>query len=339
MGSQGRPLVSVLTPVYNGAEYLTECIESVMAQTYDNWEYIIVDNHSDDETGEIADAYARRDQRIRVHHNQQLLPVLQNWNHCLRQISPDSKYCKFVHADDQLLPHCVSEMVELAEEHPTVGIVSAFRIRGSRMEPHRMLFASRAVSGRDVCRASLLLGAPDVFGSPTSLLMRSSVVRSRDSFYNEANLHADTEVCFDILREHDFGFVHQPLTYTRVHEGSITHAHKDFSTYKLGRYHILHKYGPEYLTPPEYHKRLRNKQYQYYFFLSRAVLGRRGKDIWRYHASALESLGYKISIPKMFGAFLAGALLHPKGLVGVLIAEMRKMNRNRRRKKYSPDLG
>ncbi|MGH7324665.1 MAG: glycosyltransferase family 2 protein, partial [Candidatus Rokuibacteriota bacterium] len=64
-----RPLVTVLTPVYNGEAYLAQCIESVRAQTYDHWEYVIVNNASRDRTGEIVGRYAALDRRIRVFTN------------------------------------------------------------------------------------------------------------------------------------------------------------------------------------------------------------------------------------------------------------------------------
>ena len=59
------PLVSVVTPVYNGEEHLRECVESVLRQTYENWEYVIVDNCSTDGTAEIAAEYATPTTRIR----------------------------------------------------------------------------------------------------------------------------------------------------------------------------------------------------------------------------------------------------------------------------------
>jgi glycosyltransferase involved in cell wall biosynthesis len=54
------PLVSVLTPVYNGEAYLSQCLDSVLAQSYGRWEHILVDNASSDATGEILRAYAHR---------------------------------------------------------------------------------------------------------------------------------------------------------------------------------------------------------------------------------------------------------------------------------------
>ena len=76
MTSTSVPFVSIVTPVYNGAAYLADCIESVLAQTYTNWEYIIVDNRSTDSTPDIASAYARRDPRIRVHTNETFLDII-----------------------------------------------------------------------------------------------------------------------------------------------------------------------------------------------------------------------------------------------------------------------
>src|SRR4029077_15657000 len=164
MDSKPLPLVSIVTPVYNNAEYLAECIESVLAQTYPNWDYTIVNNCSTDGTGEVARRYAAKDRRIRIHDNQQFLRVVPNHNHALRQISPESKYCKIVFGDDWIFPRCLEEMVAVAEEHPSVGIVGAYGLwevvgRG----PHEYVvmlgglpYPSRLVSGRDVCRRMFL---------------------------------------------------------------------------------------------------------------------------------------------------------------------------------------
>src|SRR3981081_2095829 len=62
--SNDLPLVSVITPIYNGAEYVAEFIESVLRQTYRNWEYILVDNCSTDGSNVIVERYVSRDKRL-----------------------------------------------------------------------------------------------------------------------------------------------------------------------------------------------------------------------------------------------------------------------------------
>src|SRR6516165_5401066 len=91
-----RPLVSVVTPFYNTAPYLAQCIESVLAQTHVEFEYILLDNCSTDGSGEIAEDYAHRDPRIRLIRCSQFLSQLANYNRALAHISGVSKYCKMV---------------------------------------------------------------------------------------------------------------------------------------------------------------------------------------------------------------------------------------------------
>src|SRR5574337_256675 len=126
MTPDSNPLVSVVTPVYNGEPYLRECIESVLSQTYANWDYTIVNNCSTDRTVEIAQEYAIKDSRIRIRNNETFVPVIANYNNALRQISPQSQYCKVVAADDWLFPECLEKMVRLAQKHPSVIIVGAY---------------------------------------------------------------------------------------------------------------------------------------------------------------------------------------------------------------------
>ena len=79
MNSTSEPLVSIVTPVFNGELYLEECIQSVLAQPYENWEYIIVNNCSTDRSLAIAEKYAEKDARIKIFSNKQLLPIMKNF--------------------------------------------------------------------------------------------------------------------------------------------------------------------------------------------------------------------------------------------------------------------
>jgi glycosyltransferase involved in cell wall biosynthesis len=301
MHSKSQPLVSVVTPVYNGAEFLAECIESVLAQTYENWEYVIINNCSTDRSLEIAQHYARQDARIRIHDNDAFLSQYQNWNQALPQISPESKYCKVVHADDWLFPECIARMVKVAEAHPSVGIVSAYRLDEDRVNLDGLPYPSTVASGREICRLSLL-GGPSVFGSPTSLLLRSDIIRSRRAFYKETVIHSDTEACFDVLQDHNFGFVHQVLTFTRRHNESLTSLTNRFSTRRLANFIVLLRYGPIYLTEEEYERRLEQVLEHYYRFLATSVFELKGKEFWSYHGDELKKLGYPLRPTRLIKA-------------------------------------
>jgi glycosyltransferase involved in cell wall biosynthesis len=278
MSREARPLVWVVTPVHNGEGYLAECIESVLAQTYDNWRYAVVDNRSTDRTEAVVREYAARDPRISLHENTEFLPIMANWNHALSLLPPDAAYCKVVHADDTLLPECLERMVAVAEANPSAGIVTAFAIWGREVRHDGYVaYPAELVDGREICRATLE-GRCYLFGSPTSLLLRSEVVRERPRFYNEQNFHADTEACFDVLRTSDLGFVHQVLTRTRIHEEAMTSHASKVNTFHSGWLTILHKYGRYYLDEATFRRRWRRAIRRYGVFLAKAVVQGKFRD-------------------------------------------------------------
>ena len=290
MNTPSEPLISIVTPVYNEAEYLAECIESVLAQTYQNWEYTIVDNCSTDSSVAVARSFVAKDRRIRLHQNEQFLAALPNHNHALRQISPASKYCKVVLGDDWIFPECLERMVAVAEKHPSIGIVGAYALEGEKVSWSGLPYPSEFVSGHDICRRHFLEQLY-VFGSPTSVLYRSDLVRSHDPFYNEANIHADTEVCFELLKTSDFGFVHQVLTFTRVRQESRSKMSTALHSFYGGTLHDLTNHGRHYLTPEELDACRECHLADYYRFLGKSLLQSHDKKFWDYHRKNLNELG------------------------------------------------
>ena len=317
MSIDSQPLVSVVTPVYNGEKFLAECIESILAQTYENWEYIIVNNCSTDRSLEIAQSYTKKDPRIRIHNNSVFVNSLQNHNIAFRQISPASKYCKIVHADDWLFPECIWQMVKLAEDNPTIGIVGAYGLNSVEVSWDGLPYPRTVVSGRQICRETLLKHLY-VFGTPTSILIRSDLIKNRKVLYNELNYHADKEICFDLLQQSDFGFVYQILTYTRRHDASRTSFAERFNTYLLGNLIILMKYGQIYLNEAEYKECLRLHMKFYYAFLAENLIYLRDKEVLNYHKNNLMKLEYPFSWTKLsVASFLEiiDLLFNPKSTI------------------------
>jgi len=324
--NSSQPLVSVVTPVYNGAKYLRECIDSVLGQTYQNWEYVILNNCSTDESLAIIREYARNDPRIRVLENSQHLALLENSNAALRRIAPTAKYCKVVHADDWLMPECLERMVALAEENPNVSIVSSYRLEENRVTLDGLQYPSHVVPGHQVCRDTLL-GQLYVFGAPSNLLLRCDVIRRRPDFYGSHGIHADTDACYEILRDSDFGFVHQVLTFTRRHNEAATAFARRVNTYLPGGVGSLVRYGHLYLSDDEYQRRFCELMAGYYRFLADALLRQKGKDFWQYHSEQLSSFGYPIQRLRLTGVWIRLAverLLHPVHLVRSLLSRARK---------------
>jgi len=309
------PLVSVVTPVYNGEKHVAQCIESVLAQTYPRWHHTLVNNCSNDRTLEIAQAYADKDPRIKIVNNSAFVRVIANYNNAFRQTAPEAKYTKLVAADDALMPDCLERMVEFAEAHPQVAIVGAYGIRETQVLWRGLPHWTTWVPGREACRARLL-GGPYLFGTPTSVLFRADAVRARDPFYNESNLHADSEVCFDILEHADFGFIHQILTIQGgTIAGSLTAFSERFQTYYSHVLYELEKYGPKYLSESELEGRIAAHLSDYYRYLGEQVWKRRGAESWSYHRGKLAGAGHPLSRARLAvaaSAWVADRIGNPK---------------------------
>lgn len=295
---QATPLVSVVTPFYNTRDFLAECIESVLRQTYQNWEYILVDNQSTDGSSEIAAEYTTRfPEKIRIIHTESFLSQVQNYNFALSCISAASQYTKMVQADDWLYPECIELMVALAETNPSIGLVSSYYLNRNRFDGYGLPVlgsepSHRAVSlpGKEVARRYLRTGN-FVFGSPTTVMYRSTLVRSQQPFYDESLLHEDTEKCMQILEHWDFGFVHQVMSFLRTHESSITFSARNLRSISLDWYIIVQRYASSFLGKEEALALRKKVKREYYELLAFEALRRRDGEFWQYQERGLRTLG------------------------------------------------
>jgi glycosyltransferase involved in cell wall biosynthesis len=314
MGTKSEPLVSIVTPVYNEAEHLGSCIESVLSQTYHRWNYTIVDNCSTDGSIEIARRYAEKDSRIRVHENHEFLKAIPNHNVALRQVSPDAKYCKVVLGDDWIFPECLERMVAVGEQYPSAGVIGAYSLEGREIKCVGLPYPSTLVGGREICRRHFL-DRLFVFGSATSVLYRADLTRAQDPFYNESNIHADTEACLALLKTSDFGFVHQVLTFTRTRARSLSAISSDIQSDLPAMLHLLAAYGPNCLSRDELESCVQRHLSAYYRYLGKSLLFRRKADFWEYHEKKLAEAGMRLSQARLLRGALGSlwdAMLSPK---------------------------
>lgn len=120
---QIKPKISVLIPTYNYGRFLDETIQSVLSQTYTDFELVVVDNCSTDNTIEVVQPYLV-DKRVRFYRNETNIGLVGNWNKCLELAQ--GEYIKFLCADDKFHPLLLQQFAAVMEQHPQVMLVTSF---------------------------------------------------------------------------------------------------------------------------------------------------------------------------------------------------------------------
>ncbi len=157
--------------------------------------------------------------------------------------------------------------------------------------------------------------------------MGCDLIRKRKNFYNEQNFHADLEACFDVLQESDFGFVHQVLSHTRMHDETQTAMVAEIFETILGYLAVLRKYGPIYCGEKEYQEYVRYALNWYYDILARNLLRWRKKAFWDYQRKELAKTGFRFNLWRVPAAaffILMNLALNPKMTIEKIV---RRVNR------------
>jgi glycosyltransferase involved in cell wall biosynthesis len=115
-GSVRRPRVSIGVPVFNGARHLASCLDSLLAQTYDDLEIVVSDNASTDDTAAICSAYSRHDERIRYIRQQRNIGAAANYNSLVRHAT--GELFKWAAHDDVCAPELIERCVDALDRSP-----------------------------------------------------------------------------------------------------------------------------------------------------------------------------------------------------------------------------
>ena len=231
-----QPLISVIMPVYNAEKYLKEAIDSILAQTEKDFELVIIDDGSTDQTVEIVREYVSIDERIVFFQNEKNSGVSKTLNRGLNEAR--GKYIARMDADDIALPTRFSKQLEYMEQHKDVVILSCgLQCFGS----------SDAVLGTTVgadnVKVTLLFNS--CLGHP-GYMMRADILREHQLHYNEGNHYAeDYELLCDALAYGEIDNYPEILMRYRVHEKSVSREHRDIqreSTNEV-RCKMLHPLG------------------------------------------------------------------------------------------------
>ncbi len=204
-------------PVYNQARYLAEAIESVRGQTYSDYELIIIDDKSSDNSPEIVQRYAAKDRRIRFQKNAANSGMVNNWNKCL--LDAKGEYIKYLFGDDKLeSPTALEEMVSVLDVRPDVCLVASARYEideNSRVLKVLSSYAEGATyRGTDIIR-DCIIEQRNLIGEPSAVMFRRKpAVRGFDLRFKQI---VDLEMWFHLLEQGAFACIDRPLAAFRIH--------------------------------------------------------------------------------------------------------------------------
>jgi glycosyltransferase involved in cell wall biosynthesis len=256
------PKVSVCIPTYNSEYFLPEAIQSVLKQSFTDYELIVIDNCSADNTQELMQNYINADPRICYLRNSDNKGMVKNWNLCLEKAK--GEYIKFLFADDLLASEdAIKEMVSVLDRNPSVSLVASSRriIDSSSKEIDTWKYAENDIitAGFKVIKQCLLKNK-NCIGEPSSVMFRKcQASRGFDEKYRQL---VDQEMWFHLLEQGEFAYLSEPLCAFRVHSQQQTNVNAKSNASLYDMQFLLR----EYLNKPEINISLLSRKYIQYDF-------------------------------------------------------------------------
>lgn len=211
------PKVSVLLPTYKYARYLPQAIESILEQTYTDFELIVSDDASDDGSAEIIRSYAEQDPRIRWHVQCANLGMGHNWNWCLDQAS--GELIKFVFGDDFLVSrNALARLVGMIESAPDIAIAASARMvvneNSQRIETWNHIGRPGVFDGTETINWCLRTNC-NLIGEPSVVLFRKTfVAKPFDTTFKQV---LDWDFWIDLMQRGHLAYTDEPLCAFRTH--------------------------------------------------------------------------------------------------------------------------
>lgn len=211
------PLVSVIMSVYNSEQWLKLAIDSIIHQSYPNWELIIIDDASNESARQILQSYAS-DQRIIIHRRDRQRGLIKNLNLAIDLSKGD--FIARMDADDISEPDRLAKQVAYLQQHPTVDAIASFITMINEKGDITGIWADdRKTSGYESIKT--ILPRTNCIAHPT-VMLRTQVLRQYR--YNEHQVHMeDWDLWLRLLNDGKIiEKINEPLLLYRVHSSSVT---------------------------------------------------------------------------------------------------------------------
>jgi glycosyltransferase involved in cell wall biosynthesis len=240
-----NPCVSIALPVYNGERYLPEALDSILAQSFADFELIICDNASTDRTGQISRDYGQRDGRVRYCRNDRNVGVAANFN--LGFAHARGRYIKWAAYDDLMTPDYLGKCVALLEADPSLAVCHSYSDRidaaGRQIGSYELGIPLDATRPSDRFYAMIWReNFPPIWG-----VMRSSLVR-RTALYGPF-VGSDRNFLAELLLHGGLAYVRERLFSIRIHPGAYLMQGRRSHAFRQGWYGSGMRY-PSFMQLP-----------------------------------------------------------------------------------------
>ena len=201
----------ILLAVYNAGKHLEECLDSIAAQTYQDWELFACNDGSSDSSLIILESFAARDSRIHIHNNEKNMGITATRNLLIGLIPDDAEYVAWADSDDVCFPCRIERQIEFLEQHPRIGAVgSALEIIDEK---------SQTIGSRHYPELPheirKKLPITNVIAQP-ALMLRSCVIKATGLYSFDYPVCEDYDYWLRVLENYEFANIGEPLLRYRI---------------------------------------------------------------------------------------------------------------------------
>ncbi|MCC6372492.1 MAG: glycosyltransferase family 2 protein [Bacteroidia bacterium] len=229
-----NPLVSICIPTYNGQEFLKQCLDSCLNQSYTSYEVLLCDDCSTDSTLAIAKDYASKYPQLKVLVNPQNLGLVGNWNKCLQEAR--GEWIKFVFQDDYITPNCLEKFVQAIEPNTRL-IVSErhFLLPADASEDVKNYYANVVRTLSNTCNNSSLYYSPkqlsnaavqnmamNFIAEPSLSFFKKDILTNIGNFKSSLKQICDLEFILRAGTNFGLRLIPEKLCAFRIHSNTTT---------------------------------------------------------------------------------------------------------------------
>lgn len=251
-----QELVSIIMPSYNAARYIAASIDSILAQTYQNWELVITDDCSTDGTPQILEDYAQRDPRVRVFLFKENMGSGHTRNKCIEEAH--GRYIAFCDSDDRWLPEKLERQIRFMQENDYAFTYASYYTCNEEGETNGIVIAPERQTLIDTKRDDKIGFLTAVFDTAHCPKLLMPVQRKRQDWAYVLMIHQQVGDAYALK---------EPLGVYRLHENSISHNKWSLVKYNAAVYREVFGYSKFqsfaylfcFFLPTYFFKRIRNR--------------------------------------------------------------------------------